>query len=87
MAKPPQRKPLVSSNENNLPVSMQQTDESQKPPVNKIEKIGRAGNIEFVRLGLHEMKPICVLVQALDNQWMSRALAPEAFKAGQVVWS
>ncbi len=84
MAKPPQRKRSISSSENNRSTSHEQIGAPQRPLSSKVERIGLDGNVEFVRLGLHDMKPVRVLVQALDNQWIPRALAPEAFKAGQI---
>lgn len=84
MPKPPKKKPPVSLSEQKPPAAPSQIGTPQPVPDSPVGKIGHDGNVDFVRLGLHEMKPVRVMVQALDNQWMPRALAPEAFKTGQI---
>lgn len=47
-------------------------------------KVATVGDIEFERLELDDLQSVRVLVQALDNQWIPRALLPSVLKAGQI---
>ena len=47
-------------------------------------KPGSVADIEFERLEPIDLKPLSVLVQALDNQWLSRSLLQPALKAGEI---
>lgn len=47
-------------------------------------KIGHVGNVEFERIEPSDLGTVPVLVQALDNQWMSRTLLAEVMKKGQL---
>ncbi len=62
------------------------TGSEQQPPRKKHRrsKVGQVGNVEFERLELSDLKPVRVLVQALDNQWLPRSLLQPALKAGQI---
>src|SRR5437870_4698477 len=60
---------------------------------NRQPKVAQANGVEFVQLeprdldkptDLKDLKPLSVLAQALDNQWLPCGLLPEAFKTGGI---
>jgi hypothetical protein len=60
------------------------TTKTVTPKKNGQAEVVQSGDIEIEQLELDDLQPLRVLVQALDNQWIPRALLPSVMKAGQI---
>ena len=69
----------MAESEEQFPNQQAQRTEKQKEP-----KIGHAGNVEFERLDIADLREVPVVAQALDNQWVPRELLGPAFRAGGI---
>src|SRR6266516_6180724 len=64
------------------------TDQHPEPPEKpQRPMVGQVGNVEFKQLEPSHLKSVPVLIQALDNQWLPRALMQSTLKSGQITKS
>ena len=66
------------------PPSGSTNKDSESTKKRRRQKVGQIGDIEFERIEPSDLGTVPVLVQALDNQWISRSLLQSVMKKGQL---
>jgi hypothetical protein len=75
---------VVATQDTSLTPSKNTSETTKAAEEHWQSKVATVGDIEFERLELDDLQSVRVLVQALDNQWIPRALLPSVLKAGQI---